>query len=162
MPGNKKPRKPRPQQRHVRAAVPGLVRGAVDATMARVMASPVGDAEAEPLETAVLSGLEEMRKGTATPNEWNSVARGINHAWTLAQHGTGAEALPVIADAEAGMKRAEARYKTTGRLVLDGDGLAAVRLALELWGQQLRMCTVGEVDRATRLVESKYWEKQTS
>lgn len=151
MAGNKKPRK-----RHDPNKV---VRMIVNRTMAKVQNSPITDAEAAPLETAVLSGLEEMRKGTATPNEWNSVARGINHAWTLAQHGIGQEALPVIAEAEAGMKRAEKRYKATGRLVLDGEGLNAVRLALELWGQQLRMSTVGEADKATRLVEREYWRK---
>jgi hypothetical protein len=157
MPGTKKPRKPyRPR------GIDGAARAIVGLTMAKVRACGITDTEAAALETAVLSGLEEMRKGTATPNEWNSVARGINHAWTLAKMGVGEEALPTITEAEAGMKRAEARYKATGRLVLDGNGLSAVRLALELWGQQLRMCTVGEVDRATRLVEQKYWEKQAS
>lgn len=155
MAGNKKPRKA-----YKPRGITGAARAFVCLTMAQVKASAITEESAAPLETAVMTALEEMRKGTATPHEWNSVARGVNHAWTLAQHGIGEEALPAIADAEAGMKRAEKRYHDTGRLLLDGDGLKAVRLALDLWGAQLRLCTVGEVDKATRLVEQKYWEKQ--
>ncbi|MBK5571789.1 hypothetical protein, partial [Ensifer sp. SSB1] len=95
-------------------------------------------------------------------NEWNSIAGGINHAWTLADQGIGAEAAPVIDAAEAGMRRVQERYRKTKSLTLDAQGLVDVRDALYLWGRQLRMCTVGEVDRATRLVHSKYWERQAS
>ncbi len=153
MAGSKKPRK--------RYDPNKAVRKVVNETMRRVKASPVTDAEAEPLELAVLSGLEEMRKGAAGPNEWNSVARGLNHAWTLTDLGIGPEALPVIDAAEAGMKRVGARYAKTQSLTLDAEGLADVRDAVYLWGRQLRMCTVGEVDKATRLVDAEYWRKQS-
>ena len=154
------PRSKKPRNKPYRPRPVDPMHGYMKLTRCAVSSISMTEEDAGELEVVVLTALEEMRKGTGTPNEWNSVARGINHAWTLAKNGIGEQALPAIDDAEAAMRRAEKRYYDTGRLLLDGDGLRAVRLALDLWGQQLRLSTVGEVDAATRAVERKYWEKQ--
>lgn len=164
MPGNKKPRKPRkPQHLRVRAergAIEREARRVVERHLEQVKALPMSDPEALDMELAPFSALEEMRKGRAGPNEWNSMIHAINHAWTLASHGFGPELLPLIDEAEVAMKRMRARYEGGKSMVLDAAGLAAVRCVLHYWGDQLRLCTVGEVYAATLLVERKYWEDQ--
>ncbi|AHN77417.1 hypothetical protein DA70_09655 [Pandoraea pnomenusa] len=95
--------------------------------------------------------------GLGTRREWDCLARALNHSWVLASNGIGAEASPVLLRAQEAMRRARDRFRTAGRIGFDGDGNQALRTALDLWGEQLRMCTVGEVDAATRAVEKHYW-----
>ena len=131
--------------------------GYMKLTRAGVARLPMEEGDAGELELVVLSALEAISHGHGTPNEWNSVARAINHSWTLANQGIGSEVIGPLAEAEDAMRRAGDRFYKVGKVALDGDGLRAVREAIELWGQQLRICTVGEVDAATRLVEREYW-----
>lgn len=124
---------------------------------------PLPEENAQELELIVFTALEEVVRGRAGPNEWNSVARAINHAWVLAKVKIGPEVMPFLTLAEDGMRAGAKRYYAAdGKrpLILSGDGLRAVRDAIFLWGDQLRLCTVGEVDEATRLVQMEYWKKQ--
>lgn len=147
---NKKPRK-RYSPRPCGSGVPLVMRAAI----AR---EPVTDEHAGELEMVVLSAFDAVVvHGLGTRREWDCLARALNHSWVLASNGIGVEATPVLQQAKEAMRRARDRFGSTGRIGFDGDGNRALRAALDLWGKQLRMCTVGEVDAATRAVERHYW-----
>ncbi len=126
---------------------------------ASIAHEPLDDGDAGEFELIVLSALEAVTHGHGTRREWDSIANALNQAWTLAHNGIGAEMIPTLSAAQDGMRRAVPRFDRTGKVALDGDALRDVRHALTLWGQQLRMCTIGEVDAATRLVQREYWKR---
>ena len=117
---------------------------------------PVTDSDAGELEMVALTALDAVAHGHGTRREWDSIARCLNHSWTLARQGIGGEAIPTLVRAQDGMRRAVPRYDRIGKFGLDGDGLRDVRAALSLWGGQLRISTIGEVDAATRVIEREY------
>ena len=147
---NKKPRKryvPRP----CGSGVPLVMRAAI----AR---EPVTEEYAGELEIVALTAFDAVViHGQGSRREWDCLARTLNHAWVLASNGIGAEATQVLERAQAAMRRARDRFKAAGRVGFDGDGNRDLRAALDVWGRQLRLCTVGEVDAATRAVEKYYW-----
>ncbi|WP_150587017.1 hypothetical protein [Pandoraea communis] len=125
---------------------------------ASIAREPVTDEYAGELEMVVLSAFDAVVvHGHGTRREWDCLARALNHSWVLASNGIGAEAAPVLERAKEAMRRARDRFTNGGRIGFDGEGNRDLRAALDLWGEQLRMCTVGEVDAATRAVEKHYW-----
>lgn len=122
--------------------------------------TPFPEEEVEKLQLASLTALEAVTKGRGDRDEWNSLAKALNHSWTLAQNHIGKEVMPVLTEAEEAMKKAGSRYEKVGRIVLDGEGIRKVRAALWLWYEQLRLCVVAEVERAAWLVEREYWKHQ--
>lgn len=88
MAGNKRPRK----SYKPRACTP--MAGLWKLASAAVADMAMTDEDAGELEMVVLTALEVVAKGQGTPNEWNSIARAINHSWTLAKGGIGPEVMP--------------------------------------------------------------------
>lgn len=127
--------------------------------LARIQVSkePVTDEYAAHFELAAHTALDAFAHGRATRKEWDSLANVMNVAYTLAENGIGAEVLPEILTARGAMGRVRDRFKAGKGLVFDGEGLQAVRFAVGLWCDQLRLCNVGEIDAAVRLVDNEYW-----
>lgn len=152
MGANKKPRKayvPRPKNE---------VGGLLLLSRAGISSEPVTDQYAGELEMIALTALESVVRGTGTTREWDCLARCINQSWTLAHNEIGSEVIPTLHAANDAMKRMAKRFKAGQPMGFDGEGLTAVRRALEIWGDQLRISTIGEVDAATRVVEKHYAE----
>jgi len=120
--------------------------------MQAARAHQMTDADADIFRLAVLGAFDGISKGTGTASEWNTLASALNHSFTLANKGAGEEILPTLTKANNGMMRARDRYTRTGRLGFDGEAMADIKLALDLWFEQLMLCTVGEVDSATKQV----------
>jgi len=150
MPASKKPRKPyRPKSR--------LPFGGISLLMgAQIAKEPMTDDDASELEMAVLTALDMVAHGHGTTREWDSLARCLNQAWTLAHNGTGPEMIPMLMEAQDAMRRMAKRYRETGKVVFDGAGLQSVREAIAKWGEQIRICTVGEIHAATTVVAKHY------
>lgn len=115
-------------------------------------ASQMRDGDADRFRLAVLSALDGISKGVGTPGDWNTIASAMNHALELTRTGVGEEIMPALLAANDGMMRTRERFKCTGRLGFDGDAIRDIREALDLWFDQLMLCTVGQVDAATKQV----------
>ncbi|MGH7463408.1 MAG: hypothetical protein ACREMA_20560 [Longimicrobiales bacterium] len=117
---------------------------------------PVREEEADRFRLAVLTSLDGITRGTGGAREWNTIVSALRHAHTLAHDGTGEEIMPALIAANDGMIRARERFERTGRMGFDGDALRDIRLALDLWFEQIQLCNIGEVDQATRAVVAEY------
>lgn len=125
---------------------------------AQIAKDPMTDSDAGELELVVLAALDAVTRGHGTTREWDALARCLNQAWTLAHNGVGAEAIPVLRRAQDAMRRVAARFKQTDKVVFDGEGLKQVREAIDVWGQQIRISTVGEIAESARVVAKHYQE----
>ncbi|MEL6236983.1 MAG: hypothetical protein AAFO57_00460 [Pseudomonadota bacterium] len=118
-------------------------------------ASQMQDGDADLFRLAVLSALDAISKGLGAASDWNTIASAMNHALELTRTGVGEEIMPVLLAANDGMMRTRERFERTGRLGFDGDAIRDIREALDLWFDQLMLCTVGQVDAATRQVRKR-------
>lgn len=112
------------------------------------------------LEMTALTAIAAIANGAGTTAEWDSIAKAINHGWTLANAQIGPEAMPILQKAEQAMRRVAARYRVSGKIGFDGQGLQDVRDAIAIWGEQIRISKIGEIDAATRAVEREYWRQK--
>lgn len=128
-------------------------------TRAKILREPVNDDFAGSLEIIVLSALDTVMRGYGTRSEWDSIANALNQAWLLASGGVGEEGIPALESAQESMKRMVPRFEQTGKLTFGSDDdLRAIREGVAIWGVQIRMLSIGEMDAATRAVEKHYWK----
>ncbi len=78
-----------------------------------------------------LTSIEALRTGSGGLNEWQSVVDMLNVCETMAQSGIGPEALEACQRAPSELMGAAARFEKTGRMLLSGLGLQAVRDVFE-------------------------------
>jgi hypothetical protein len=125
----------------------------------KVLRQDVNEAFAGEFEMAALTSLDAVTRGYGQKSQWDTLANCLNQAWLFAKGGLGAEALDTFDAAHEAMRRMIPGYEATGKLgfVSHADQVA-VEEAIALWGQQLRMATIGEVDAATKIVEREYWK----
>lgn len=94
-------------------------------------ASYIGDdmlAELGELEGKALSAFMD---GTATVENWRTLADIVNVAETMSDHGIGPEVLVAAEDLQKHLLDAKDRYERTKRMGLTGPGLQSVRNLLE-------------------------------
>jgi hypothetical protein len=72
-------KKPRNKRYRPRACTP--LDGYMKLTRAAVARVSMSNGDAGELELVVLTALDAIAHGKGTPDEWNSLARGINHSW---------------------------------------------------------------------------------
>jgi hypothetical protein len=155
MPTSKKPRK-----RHVRRPLPAFA-GISLLMGAKIAKEPMTDADINPYELVVLESIECICKGIGTGVHWDRIAKAISEAWIFANDGgIGEEAKPYILVAKEGMERMKAQFIETGTMAFDGLALQAVRKAVSLWAQQLKMVTVGELVAAAEMVHKEFYGKE--
>lgn len=125
----------------------------------KVLRQDVNDAFAGEFEMAALTALDTVTRGYGAKPQWDTLANCLNQAWLFAKGGLGAEALETFNAAHEAMRRMIPGYEATGKLQFASHAdQTAVEEAIALWGQQLRMATIGEVDSATKIVEREYWK----
>lgn len=113
-------------RKHCRRRVYALVNPLVHAIEgARVTAG----ADLDKLRLLELSALEAFRMGAATPEEWRQLADMVNLCEVLAVDFRigGQDAREVAEAAQAALIRSHARAKDGKPLLLDGEGLEALR-----------------------------------
>jgi hypothetical protein len=138
------------------------------AVMTRLMAAkierePLRSAEVDRLEMPVFSALDAIEKGRGTPDNWDVLARTLNQAWVFATGGgIGEEAKPYLVVALDGMRDIKQRFLDTGAMAIEALELEAVRSALEMWSEQLKLATVGELQTAGEVAHKYLYQKEAA
>ncbi|MFM0141771.1 hypothetical protein [Paraburkholderia sp. RL18-085-BIA-A] len=138
------------------------------AVMTRLMAAkierePLRSTEVDRLEMPVLSAIDAIEKGRGTPENWDVLARTLNQAWVFATGGgIGEEAKPYLVVALDGMRAVKQRFLDTGAMALDALELEAVRSALEMWREQLKLATLGELHTASDVAHKYIYQKEAA
>lgn len=126
---------------------------------AQVSHQEVTQSDVDDMEMPVLAAIECISKGHGTVDHWNEIAHVINTAWILAtERQTGEEAKPYLLVAQDAMKRMAKRWKDTDKFAFDGLGLEAIRRVVELYRDQLLLCSIGEVHGAGQVADRHFWE----
>jgi hypothetical protein len=127
----------------------------------KVLRQDVNDAFAGEFEMAALTSIDAVTRGYGQKSQWDTLANCLNQAWLFAKGGLGEEALGTFNAAHEAMRRMIPGWEANGKLQFASHAdQAIVEEAISIWGQQLRMATIGEVDQATRIVEREYWKQR--
>jgi hypothetical protein len=120
---------------------------------------PVDDEFAGALEIAAYTALDTITRGHGGKSQWDLLARCLNQAWLLAKGGLGPEAKAALDESHEAMRRMIPHFEATGQVAFASvEDQKTVETALSLWGQQLRMAKIGEIDAASRIVDREYWK----
>jgi hypothetical protein len=125
---------------------------------AKVEKEPVTDEYAAVLEIRAYTALDAITRGHGGKPQWDLIARCLNQAWLFAKGGLGAEVKDVLDASHEAMRRMIPHFDRTGQVAFACEiDRKKVEEALSLWGAQLRMANIGEVDVATQIIEREYW-----
>lgn len=120
---------------------------------------PVDDEFAAPLEIAAYTALDTITRGHGGKSQWDLLARCLNQAWLLAKGGLGPEAKAALDESHEAMRRMIPHFEKTGQVAFASEAdQKLVEQALVLWGEQLRMANIGQIDQASRIVDREYWK----
>lgn len=138
------------------------------AVMSRLMAAkverePMTDEQIGRLEIAVLAAVDSIEKGRGTGDNWDAIAKALNQSWVFATGGgIGEEVKPYLLVAQEGMKRMKQRFLETDVMEFDDLALEAVRSGIEMWREQLKMSTLGELATASDVVQKYFYQKEAA
>lgn len=99
------------------------------------------------LRLAEYSALDAITKGHGTIQDWHTLTQVLNLSETMARGGVGPEVLPVCEKAQKALHKAAERYNSTMRIVLDGEGIKAVRELIEYADLQQSSISRSEFER---------------
>lgn len=120
---------------------------------------PVDEQFAAPLEIAAYTALDTITRGHGGKSQWDLLARCLNQAWLLAKGGLGPEAKAALDESHEAMRRMIPNFEATGQVAFASEAdQKLVEEALALWGVQLRMANIGQIDQASRIVDREYWK----
>jgi hypothetical protein len=77
------------------------------------------------------SALEAITKGNGTIHDWRTLVDVMNLSEVMAKAGIGPEVLPICEKAQESLHKAAMHYQKTMRLVLDSQGIQALRDLIE-------------------------------
>ena len=125
--------------------------------------TPYTDDEVTKLMLPLRFAFEALRRGTATTADAFAIGNAINdtavRAWGLEDEEAANAAGPIANTAIAAMRRVGERYKKTGKLGLDGPGIADVAAGIDLYEQLVRLSTPAQMmaaaSQAIRLQEAQ-------
>lgn len=123
------------------------IRRVVAAHTTRVEASPLTGSQQRDLGLAYHLSFETMLRG-GSEEAWHALAASLNVALILVERGFGAEFENEIKAAMRALMRCKYRQQETGAWALDGDGIAAMRTALAIHDEQVRIAERGEIRHA--------------
>lgn len=99
------------------------------------------------------AGIDLLRQGQATRDDWNDVANAMNVATALAHFQIGPNLLPAIEAAQDALKAIAGRMIQRGTSTCYAAELDAIREGREMYRAQLKVCTQGESSRAIKRVK---------
>lgn len=109
----------------------------------------------DPLKEKELAAIEAMRTGQATIYTWQELVDMNNICQVMARSGIGPEALPDAMMAEIELKHATKRYEATGRMLLTGVGLKAIKEVFEWHHLQRLSVSRSEYERMLQKTKNK-------
>jgi len=77
------------------------------------------------------SALEAITKGSGTISDWRTLVDVLNLSEMMGKNGVGPEVLPICQKAQDALHKAAMHYQKTLRLVLDYQGIEALRELIE-------------------------------
>lgn len=107
------------------------------------------------LKEKELAAIEAMRTGQATIYTWQELVDMNNICQVMARSGIGPEALPDSMMAEIELKHATKRYEATGRMLLTGVGLKAIKEVFEWHHLQRLSISRAEYERMLQKTRNK-------
>ena len=107
------------------------------------------------LKEKELAAIEAMRTGQATIYTWQELVDMNNICQVMARSGIGPEALPDSMMAEIELKHATKRYEATGRMLLTGIGLKAIKEVFEWHHLQRLSISRAEYERMLQKTRNK-------
>lgn len=116
-------------------------------------ASPLADDQLTDIGTGYWLALTNLTTGTGSEESWCTLVCALNIGMVLAEQGIGAVYVDAFVAALDGAFRAKQRSKGTFRL--DGDGLQAVRAALEIHDEQVKVAQRRELVQAMQTVRER-------
>lgn len=127
------------------------IRRVVSTHAARIEAAPLAADQQRDLGLAYHLSFEAMLRGGAE-EAWHALAATLNIALILCERGFGVEFEGEIKAAMRALMRTKYRQQETGSWALDGDGIAALRKALAIHDEQVRIAERGEIRQAIQEV----------
>lgn len=103
--------------------------------------TPMAVSQTLDLGIAYHVALDEMLHGRGTEEHWSTVVCALNIALVLAEMGFGTDQIAIMKAALDGAVRTRDRARRVGTWAFDGDGMSAIRLAMETHDQQMEIVT---------------------
>lgn len=153
MPRSKSPRR-KQQQHRPKSHMGGLTAiGALH--FAAEDKRPLIGEDVTDISVAAWLAFDQMTAGQSNENCWGTIVFSINVALMLAEQGFGEEYSPYLVKALDGLFRAQLRAQRTKAWRFDGEAIIAVREALEIHGEQIKVATKENVRQAIAEVKSR-------
>lgn len=130
------------------------IRRVVSTHAARIEAAPLAADQQRDLGLAYHLSFEAMLRGGAE-EAWHALAATLNIALILCERGFGVEFEGEIKAAMRALMRTKYRQQETGSWALDGDGITAMRRALEIHDAQIEFAERGEIRAAINEVYAR-------
>lgn len=99
------------------------------------------------------AAIDKFRTGTASREDWNSVANGMNIAEAFVFYEIGTNLMPQIQAALDALHAVALRMLSSGSSTLYAEELAAIREGRDMYEIQLRLCSQAEAHRAVSRVK---------
>lgn len=119
---------------------------------AREIALPLDPHAMTDLGIAYWAAFHQMLHGSAREEDWAMVTCSLNVAMVLCEQGFGAEYEPYLVKALDGAFRSKVRADGLKVWRYDGEGINAIREALEVHDEQVKLATKGELRAAMQEV----------
>lgn len=113
----------------------------------RVESAPLTSEQQRDLGLAYHLSFQQMLNG-GSETAWHSLAATLNVCLILCERGFGAEFENEIKAGMRALMRTKYRQQQTGSWALDGDGITAMRKALEIHDAQVEIAERGEIRAA--------------
>ena len=126
---------------------------------AQVANQMVSKSDVDAMELPVRAAIKCIEMHCGTESHYNEICHMLNSSWILAtKNQTGEEAKPYLLVAQDAMKRLVRHFKETGEFRLDPLGLVSVQNVVDLWHDQLLLCTVREFHEASKEADECFWK----
>lgn len=122
---------------------------------ARHFAQPLQDDQATDIYVGYWMAFNQMVAGESDEGKWCTVACSLNIALVLAERGVGQEYEPHIVKGLDGAFRAKLRAARLGAWRYDGEAITAIRDALEVHDEQIKLVSKQEMRDALKEVHRR-------
>jgi hypothetical protein len=123
----------------------------IDTITHAIAGAAVADsASLDKLRLCELSAIDAMIKSVGTPEDFRWLADVINIGETMGKNGIGPEILPYCQEAQTELLAAAKRYQETGKMILSGVGIRAIKDVWEFHDVQRTSIARSEYEKMIR------------
>lgn len=123
--------------------------------------APLPDDSQRDLGIAYRASLQALLTGHGNEQAWATLSCSLNVALILAEQGFHAHGLQSIKLAQEAMMRVRERAQRTSKWAFDGEGIRAIRDAVNLHDEQITRATRRQVTEAVYEVRRRVMEGET-